>query len=88
MNSSHDKNYISVGSWMWMMFVSAIPIVGFIMFIVWTFSGENDSRKNYFRAIWAWFFIIIALVVVLAALGNAPGLMKEIQTWSGKKITA
>jgi hypothetical protein len=63
MNNDRGSNYISVGSWMWMMFVTAIPIVGFIMMIVWAFAGENESRKNYFRAIFAWFFIFIGLML-------------------------
>ena len=82
MNNDRDNNYISVGSWMWMMFVTAIPIVGFIMMIVWAFTGENESRKNYFRAIWAWVFVFIALIVVLVLVGNAPALLKQIQSWT------
>ena len=69
---------------MWMMFVTAIPIVGFIMMIVWCFTGENESRKNYFRAIWAWIFVFIALIVVLILVGHAPALLKHIQSWTHK----
>ena len=82
MNNDRDNNYISVGSWMWMMFVTAIPIVGFIMMIVWAFTGENESRKNYFRAIWAWVFVFITLIVGLILISNAPALMKQIQSWT------
>ena len=85
MKNDGDNNYISVGSWMWIMFVTALPIIGFIMMIVWTFTGENESRKNYFRAIWAWIFIFIALIVVLAFLGNLPAIQKSIhQSWTHK----
>ena len=69
---------------MWMMFVTAIPIVGFIMMIVWTFTGENESRKNYYRAIWAWIFIFLALIVALVLLGGSPAIMKHIQSWTHK----
>ena len=82
MNNDRDNNYISVGSWMWMMFVTAIPIVGLIMMIVWAFTGENETRKNYFRAIWAWVFVLVTLVVVLILVGNAPALLKQIQSWT------
>jgi len=82
MNDNRDNNYVSVGSWMWMMFVTAIPIVGFIMMIVWCFTGENESRKNYFRAIWAWIFVFIALIVVLVLFGLSPAILKQIQSWT------
>lgn len=84
MNDDRDNNYVSVGSWMWMMFVTAIPIVGFIMMIVWCFTGENESRKNYFRAIWAWIFVFIALMVVLVLVGQAPALLKQFQSWTSQ----
>jgi hypothetical protein len=83
MSKDRDSNYISVGRWMWIMFVTAIPIIGFIMMIVWAFAGENESRKNYFRAIFAWFLIVLALVVGLALLGNLPALEKQIR-WPHK----
>jgi hypothetical protein len=84
MNNDSDRNYVSVGSWMWMMFVTAIPIVGFIMMIVWCFTGDNESRKNYFRAIWAWIFLAAAIALVFVLLGNAPSIMKQIQSWTHK----
>jgi hypothetical protein len=84
MNNDRDSNYISVGSWMWMMFVTTIPIVGLIMMIVWAFTGENESRKNYFRAIFAWVLVFVALIVVLALFGSAPAILKQIQSWTHK----
>lgn len=84
MNDNRDNNYISVGSWMWMMFVVAIPIVGLIMMIVWCFTGENESRKNYFRAIWAWILVFVALIGVLMLAGQSPAILKQIQSWTHK----
>lgn len=82
MNRNRDDNYVSVGSWMWMMFVTAIPIIGLIMILVWAFTGENETRKNYFRAILMWFVLSIVLVVgviaVMALVGQWPNLQKQI----------
>lgn len=78
--NSNDGNYISVGSWMWMIFVTALPIIGQIMILVWAFVGDNESRKNYFRALLAWFLILLALVVVLAVVGSWPALLQQLQT--------
>ena len=80
MNNDRDNNYISVGSWMWIMFVTAIPVIGLIMMIIWAFSGENESRKNYFRAIFMWIFIFIALFIVLGLVGSGPAILKQIQS--------
>lgn len=66
-----------------MMFVTAIPVIGLIMVLVWAISGENESRKNYFRAILAWILILVAacvaLVLVIGWLGGTPALQKFIQ---------
>ena len=83
MSNPQDRNYISVGSWMGMMFVTAIPVVGLLMVLVWAFTGENESRKNYFRAILSWILIFVLLTVVLVLvvgwLGGTPAIQKYIQ---------
>ena len=80
MNNEDDRNYISVGSWMLMMLVTAIPIIGLIMILVWAFTGENESRKNYYRAILLWVLIIIALIVGIVLLGASPAIMKYLHS--------
>jgi hypothetical protein len=55
MSRGSDRNHISFWSWMGMMFVTAIPIIGLIMIVVWAIVGQNESRKNYFRALLMWF---------------------------------
>ena len=81
-----DKNYISFWSWMFLLFVAALPCVGFIMVVVWAFIGENRTRKNYFRAVIVWQLIITVLVVTawvgIMALGFSPQLQKIIQQWT------
>ncbi len=67
-----------------MTFVTAIPIIGQLMILVWAFTGENDSRKNYFRAILAWMVILFTAAVVLVLLGNAPALLKQLPPWMHK----
>lgn len=81
-NIKEDKNYISIGSWMGMMFVIAIPVVGLLMVLIWAFTGDNESRKNYFRAILSWVLILAALCVVaglvIGMLGGEPALQRYI----------
>src|ERR1700690_89857 len=82
-SKQEDSNYVSVGSWMGMMFVTAIPVIGLLMVLVWAFSGENQSRKNYYRAILSWLLILVLLVVAAGVaiqyLGGTPAIQKFIQ---------
>ena len=81
MSEENDKNYMSVGQWMLVLFVTALPCIGVIMVLVWAFVGDNETRKNYFRAVIAWFAIIVGLVVLLALVGQLPLRQKQIQQW-------
>jgi len=76
-SDEHDRNYISVGQWMLWLLLAAIPCVGIIVIIIMAFIGENESRKNYFRALIAWFFIILALFFVIAVLGGGMAAIQE-----------
>jgi hypothetical protein len=76
-----DKNHVSFGFWMFALFVTALPCIGAVMIVIWAFVGENESRKNYFRAIIAWFLILAALWLGIMALGFWPEIQKQIQSW-------
>ena len=71
-----------------MMFVTAIPVIGVIMIFVWAFTGENESRKNYYRAILAWILVFVLVCIALIALGevtgNWPEIQKHIHDWTHK----
>jgi len=54
---------MTVGKWMLTFLVFMIPCVGLIMYIVWAFSDENRTRRDYCRAYLL--FTIIATVVVM-----------------------
>ena len=82
MSKDNDKNYISVGHWMLLMLLTGLPCIGVILILIFAFVGENESRKNYFRALIAWFLIIAGIVLVLALLGQLPELEKHIQDWT------
>ncbi len=60
---------LSVGSYIGMFILSAIPLVGFILLLVWAFSGgENPNRKNYARAVLIISVVGTTLGILLAAL--------------------
>ena len=63
---------LGVGSYIWMFFLSAIPIVGFIMMLVWAFGGSvNLNKKNYARAILIMCVIGVALSVIVVISGGS-----------------
>jgi hypothetical protein len=41
---------VSVGDWVGSMLLMCIPIVGFILMLVWAFGGAKKSKSNYFKA--------------------------------------
>ena len=81
MANGKNQNYVSFWFWMFALFIVALPCIGFVMIIVWAFVGDNESRKNYFRALIAWFLIFAVLWIVIMALGFWPEIQKQIQTW-------
>lgn len=81
MSKGNDSNHVSFWFWMFALFVMALPCVGFVMIFVWAFVGENESRKNYFRAVIAWHLIACVFVGVLLALGFFPTVVQQFQTW-------
>lgn len=59
---------LSVGSYMLMTLVQAIPVIGFIMLLVWAFSkNSNTNRKNYAKAALIWWLIGLGLTLVVVA---------------------
>ena len=64
---------VSVGDWILTLIIFCIPIVGFIMMLVWAFGGTSSvSKRNYCRA--CLFFVILAVVLSLLFLFVFGGL--------------
>ena len=81
MGKGGKKNSVSFWFWFFALFVMAIPCIGFIMTIIWAFVGDNESRKNYFRACIAWFMIVTVLWIGVLALGFLPAIVSHFQSW-------
>jgi hypothetical protein len=69
---------------MFMMFVTAIPIVGLIMILIWAFTGDNESRKNYYKALLMWFLIAVVVAVGLLLLGVFPAILQHVHAATQK----
>jgi hypothetical protein len=67
---------------MFILIIGAIPIFGWIMLIIWAMTGENETRKNFSRAIIAWFVLLVAVGIVLQSMGRLSEIQKKIQGWT------
>ena len=75
------KNNISFWFWFFALFVLWLPCIGIILAIVWAFFGDNESKKNFFRAWLAWILVIAVLSIAILALGAYPLIAKQIAIW-------
>lgn len=69
---------MSVKDWLITMIILAIPIVGFVMAIVWAIDAKNPTKTNFFRAYWIFVAIllllyIILMVIMMATIGASGG---------------
>lgn len=58
--------------WALTIFISSLPLIGFIMVLVWAFSDGNIHRKNWAQG--TLILIVIALAIALAFLFLFGGL--------------
>ena len=72
-----NNQSVSMGDWVVTLLVAAIPLVGFIMYFVWAFSGGTpESKKNWARAVLIWMaigfipFLLVIITIVGILLGN------------------
>ena len=79
MAKGRDKTSVSIWFWLLSMVVMAIPLVNIIMTLVWAFTGTNDSRKNYFKALIIMFCVMMGLMICLFTLGMSPLLLEKIR---------
>lgn len=59
-----DQSPLSVGEYILMMFLMSLPLIGFILTLVWSFGSDvNPNKKNYARAI-----LIIAIIATVLSI--------------------
>jgi hypothetical protein len=81
MANGSNKNYVSFWFWMFALLVMALPCIGVVMIVIWAFIGDNESRKNYFRALLAWGLILTLFWLIVMALGFWPLMWEQVQHW-------
>lgn len=67
--NSQDNSPLSVGQYVGMMILGGLPVIGFILLLVWAFGSDtNLNKKNYAKAILIVMLIAIAVSIVLTIL--------------------
>lgn len=84
-NNQYDET-VSVGEWIGALIISAIPIVGLVMSLVWAFgSNAKPSKRNFFRAQLLLAVIVTGVCIVVflltgglaAIIALVPGLQLQ-----------
>lgn len=69
--AQQDTSPMSVGDYMLMIFLSIIPLAGFILLLVWAFdSNVNLNKRNYARANLIIELVVVGLVVVICIIAG------------------
>jgi hypothetical protein len=74
---------VSFGEWFLTIFLTAIPLVGIILLLVWAFgSTAKPSKANWAKANLAWaaiaiaFYVIFVVIIIGTFLGTSQSLLE------------
>ncbi len=71
-NDRYDQyRYAPLSPWTYwgLSLLYAIPVIGFIFLIVFSFDKSNINRRNFTRSYWCWLIVVVVVVLILAATG-------------------
>ncbi len=66
---------MTIGDWIITLLISYIPVVGFIMTIVWALTASNTSKKNYARV--NLLFMLVGFIFVFLCMGCVSAMIFE-----------
>ncbi len=61
-------------------FLFSIPVVGFVLLIVFSFKKSNINRRNFARSYWCALLLLVILLAVTVIVGVATGYSEEVIT--------
>lgn len=66
---SQDTTPVRTSDWFWTLFLTAIPLVGLIMLLVWAFgSGNNINKSNWAKATLLWILVVTMFYVLILVI--------------------
>lgn len=66
---------VSTGAFFGLIFLFAIPIVGFVACLIFAFASKNENRKHFARAFLIWMLIALVLGIIFSILSIWLGKM-------------
>lgn len=48
-----------------------IPVIGFILLVIFSLDNSNINRRNYARSYWCIYILVIIFIIVLTVLGTS-----------------
>jgi uncharacterized membrane protein len=64
-----DSSPMSMKDWFITLLISYIPLVGFVMLLIWAFdSSTNVNKKNWAKASLIWMLIAIGIAIIIFVL--------------------
>lgn len=79
-NVGDNSEYKPISMWGYLGYeiLFSIPIVGFILLIIFSVGGtSNKNLKNFARSYFCYFIIAIVLVILLSVMGVGAGLLSN-----------
>jgi len=79
-NNNIPSNYKPLSPWAYFGYqiLFTIPLVGFILLIVFSFSNENINRRNFARSYFCSLLIAVIIFIVFFALGFGLGILENL----------
>lgn len=70
-NNNIPSNYKPLSAWAYFGYqlLFSIPLVGFILLIVFSFSNDNINRRNFARSYFCTLLLAVIIIIIMFALG-------------------
>ena len=77
--TSIPKAYKPISPWGYLGYsiLYAIPFIGFIFLLIFTFNKNNLNRRNFARSYWCAFLLLLVLILIGTIIAAATGSMDE-----------
>ena len=79
-NNNIPAQYKPISAWGYVGYqlLFNIPLVGFILLIIFAFDNENINRKNFARSYFCAFLIAIIFIAIVLIIGVSLGAFRDI----------
>lgn len=73
MNNTDNKKILGAWAYVGLSLLYAIPVIGLVFLIIFTFNKNNLNRRSFTRSYWCWLLIIIVIFGGIFAVLQAKG---------------